>query len=52
MVKCVFEPQFLVTSIRRSREVMQSWLSTVLSTFLASLHSLFLVFASKPDLVS
>jgi len=52
LCKEFFKLQFLVTSIQRSREVMQSWSSTVLSTFVASLSSLFLIFKSKPDLVS
>ena len=51
-VRNVLKLQFLVTSIRRSREVMQSWSSTVWSTFVASLSSLFLIFRSQPDLVS
>ncbi|XP_049735688.1 UDP-N-acetylglucosamine transferase subunit ALG14 homolog isoform X2 [Elephas maximus indicus] len=37
--------------IPRSREVRQSWLSTVLTTFYSMLHSFPLTFRLKPDLV-
>ncbi|XP_023414161.1 UDP-N-acetylglucosamine transferase subunit ALG14 homolog isoform X2 [Loxodonta africana] len=37
--------------IPRSREVRQSWLSTVLTTFYSMLHSFPLTFRLKPDLI-
>jgi beta-1,4-N-acetylglucosaminyltransferase len=44
-------PSFTMTRVRRSREVMQSWSSTLITTFSASLSSLLLVFSSRPDLL-
>jgi beta-1,4-N-acetylglucosaminyltransferase len=36
----------------RAREVHQSWLTTVITTFVASLHAVKLVFQQQPDLAS
>ena len=45
------DPELRVVSIRRSREVKQSWLSTVFSTFAALLQALRLVWRERPALV-
>jgi beta-1,4-N-acetylglucosaminyltransferase len=37
--------------IYRSREVKQSWISTIFSTILACFHSIFLLYTVKPDLI-
>jgi len=43
--------EYIVTLIPRSREVMQSWLTTILSTGKASIYSIYVVFRSQPDMV-
>ncbi|MGH0158797.1 UNVERIFIED_CONTAM: hypothetical protein FKN15_065621, partial [Acipenser sinensis] len=43
--------QFTIQRIPRSREVQQSWSSSVLTTLYSLLYSLPLVFKLKPDLV-
>lgn len=45
------EPQFTISQIPRSREVHQSWSSTVVSTVNALRYSLPLVFRLRPDMV-
>ncbi|XP_060778088.1 UDP-N-acetylglucosamine transferase subunit ALG14 homolog isoform X1 [Neoarius graeffei] len=45
------EAQFTIHRIPRSREVRQSWSSSVLSTLYALLYSLPLVFRLRPDMV-
>ncbi|XP_070842486.1 UDP-N-acetylglucosamine transferase subunit ALG14 [Chaetodon trifascialis] len=44
-------PQFTICRIPRSREVHQSWSSSVVSTLNALQHSLPLVFRLRPDMV-
>ncbi|KAK2151589.1 hypothetical protein LSH36_358g02066 [Paralvinella palmiformis] len=44
--------QYHITTIPRSREVKQSWLTTVGTTLYATLLSLPLVFSSRPDLTT
>ncbi|CAJ1082001.1 UDP-N-acetylglucosamine transferase subunit ALG14 homolog isoform X1 [Xyrichtys novacula] len=46
------EPQFTICQIPRSREVHQSWSSSVISTVNALRYSLPLVFRLRPDMVS
>ena len=48
----LFFLQYEMTKIPRSREVHQSWSSTVFTSFVASVYSVILVFKSRPDLVS
>lgn len=48
----VFVPQFTICRIPRSREVHQSWSSSVVSTLDALRYSLPLVFRLRPDMVS
>ncbi|MBN3283934.1 ALG14 transferase, partial [Polyodon spathula] len=43
--------QFTIQRIPRSREVQQSWRSSVLTTLYSLLYSVPLVFKLKPDLV-
>ncbi|XP_062920678.1 UDP-N-acetylglucosamine transferase subunit ALG14 homolog isoform X2 [Mobula hypostoma] len=43
------EPQFTIHRIPRSREVRQSWVTSVVSTLFALLYSIPLVFQLKPD---
>jgi len=43
--------QFMISHIPRSREVGQSWFTTVVSTLHACLYSTLLVFKSRPDLL-
>lgn len=43
--------EFKIYKIPRSREVKQSWITTVLSTLYASLHSFPLVFKIRPDII-
>ncbi|XP_067892935.1 UDP-N-acetylglucosamine transferase subunit ALG14 homolog [Heterodontus francisci] len=45
------EPQYTIHRIPRSREVCQSWTSSVLSTIYSLLYSIPLVFQLKPDVV-
>ncbi|XP_029314021.1 UDP-N-acetylglucosamine transferase subunit ALG14 [Cottoperca gobio] len=45
------EPQFTICRIPRSREVHQSWSSSVISTLAALRYSLPLVFTLRPDVV-
>lgn len=45
------EPKFTISQIPRSREVHQSWSSTVISTVNALRYSLPLVFRLRPDMV-
>ncbi|XP_062920677.1 UDP-N-acetylglucosamine transferase subunit ALG14 homolog isoform X1 [Mobula hypostoma] len=45
------EPQFTIHRIPRSREVRQSWVTSVVSTLFALLYSIPLVFQLKPDVV-
>ncbi|XP_051868977.1 UDP-N-acetylglucosamine transferase subunit ALG14 homolog isoform X1 [Pristis pectinata] len=45
------EPQYTIHRIPRSREVRQSWASSVVSTLYALLYSIPLVFQLKPDMV-
>lgn len=45
------EPQFTISQIPRSREVHQSWNSTVISTVNALRYSFPLVFRLRPDMV-
>lgn len=45
------QSQFTIHRIPRSREVRQSWSSSVLSTLYAQLYSLPLVFRLRPDVV-
>ncbi|XP_053349623.1 UDP-N-acetylglucosamine transferase subunit ALG14 homolog [Clarias gariepinus] len=45
------QAQFTIHRIPRSREVCQSWSSSVLSTLYAQLYSLPLVFRLRPDVV-
>ncbi|XP_043941634.1 UDP-N-acetylglucosamine transferase subunit ALG14 homolog isoform X2 [Protopterus annectens] len=46
------EAQFTIHRIPRSREVLQSWSSSVLTTLYSFFYSLPLVFRLKPDLMS
>ena len=43
--------QYKIYKIPRSREVKQSWITTVISTIYASLYSFPLVFQTKPEIV-
>ncbi|XP_078264401.1 UDP-N-acetylglucosamine transferase subunit ALG14 [Rhinoraja longicauda] len=45
------EPRYTIHRIPRSREVRQSWTSSVVSTLYALLYSIPLVFQLKPDMV-
>ncbi|XP_069795176.1 UDP-N-acetylglucosamine transferase subunit ALG14 isoform X2 [Narcine bancroftii] len=45
------EPQYTIHRVPRSREVRQSWTSSVVSTLHALLYSIPLVFRLKPDMV-
>ncbi|XP_029978897.1 UDP-N-acetylglucosamine transferase subunit ALG14 homolog [Sphaeramia orbicularis] len=45
------EPQFTICRVPRSREVHQSWSSSVISTLHALLYSVPLVYKLRPDLV-
>uniref|UniRef100_UPI00398F7F49 UDP-N-acetylglucosamine transferase subunit ALG14 isoform X2 n=1 Tax=Pristiophorus japonicus TaxID=55135 RepID=UPI00398F7F49 len=45
------EPQYTIHRIPRSREVCQSWTSSVISTLYSLLYSTPLVFQLKPDMV-
>lgn len=45
------QPQYTIHRIPRSREVCQSWTSSVVSTLYALLYSIPLVFQLKPDMV-
>lgn len=49
---CAPVPQFSICRIPRSREVHQSWSSSVISTLNALRYSLPLVFKLRPDMVS
>merc|ERR1711890_173155 len=53
--KCKIEEMdakdYQLVYINRSREVAQSWTSTIFSTFRASVHSLFILWQHRPDLV-
>ncbi|XP_042191701.1 UDP-N-acetylglucosamine transferase subunit ALG14 homolog [Callorhinchus milii] len=45
------EPQYTIHRIPRSREVRQSWISSVVTTVYSILYSIPLVFQLKPDMV-
>lgn len=45
------EKDFEILTIKRSREVHQSWISTIFSTLIALKHSLFMVYETKPDVL-
>nr|XP_061811593.1 UDP-N-acetylglucosamine transferase subunit ALG14 homolog [Nerophis lumbriciformis] len=45
------DPQFTIHRITRSREVHQSWSSSVLSTLNAQFHAIPLIFRVRPDMV-
>ncbi|XP_077592691.1 UDP-N-acetylglucosamine transferase subunit ALG14 isoform X1 [Stigmatopora nigra] len=45
------DPQFTIHRIKRSREVHQSWSSSVLSTLKAQFHAIPLMFRCWPDMV-
>lgn len=51
ILSCFFALQYFLSAVPRSREVMQSWLSTIFSTFYSLVYSLFIVFSTPPDLV-
>ncbi len=43
--------QYQIATISRSREVHQSWITTIISTLLSTLESIKIVFSYQPDLV-
>ncbi|KFP73948.1 UDP-N-acetylglucosamine transferase subunit ALG14, partial [Apaloderma vittatum] len=45
------DSQFTLDCIPRSREVRQSWISSVVTTLYSILHSLCLIYRRKPDLI-
>lgn len=52
LLKCKNEGSFEIYRIPRSREVLQSYLSSIFTTIRSLIHSIFLVFRLKPDVVS
>ncbi|XP_023932154.1 UDP-N-acetylglucosamine transferase subunit ALG14 homolog [Lingula anatina] len=49
--KMGFNSQYFITKVPRSREVHQSWITTVMTTLYASLYCFPIVFKSRPDLL-
>lgn len=45
-------PQYAVYTVPRSREVKQSWITSLFTTLYASFYSLRLVFQLRPQVVS